>query len=321
MPGVDTADGMDLPDAELADGTDDGTDGTDDGSHDSTDDVTDDSTDDSPADAGGGTGFGDGGPGRTLPRGIKPLLVLAKIREVLEAFTVDRPELTLPEIRRDTGLPASTCQRIVANLVAEGLLDRVADKYRIGLNLAFWAAPSSTGLDLVHLLMPIVRELREETGETACLFRREGDFRVCVAMAETHHAVRREMHVGKIMPLHAGSASRVLLAWDAEAAAGVLGGPLARFTDFTVTDAELLRIALQQTRAQGFASTAEERDAGAASVSAPVFDAQAKLITAIGIAGPTQRLTPQRCHDWTPAVLDAARRATRMLGGRYPSPS
>jgi DNA-binding IclR family transcriptional regulator len=313
MRGVDTADGMDLPDAELADDPD----GTDDGTHDGTDDLA----EDSPEGAGVGAGIGDGGPGRALPRGIRPLLVLAKIREVLEAFTVDRPELTLPEIRRATGLPASTCQRIVANLVAEGFLDRLADKYRIGLSLAFWAAPSSTGLDLVHLLMPIVRELRDETGETACLFRREGGFRVCVAMAETHHAVRREMHVGKIMPLHAGSASRVLLAWDAEAAAAVLGGPLTRFTDFTVTDAELLRIALQQTRAQGFASTAEERDAGAASVSAPVFDAQAKLITAIGIAGPTQRLTPQRCHDWTPAVLDAARRATRMLGGRYPNPT
>jgi len=297
MPGVDTADGMDLPEADVDDGTE------------------------LPggSELPGDEGSADGGAVRALPRGIKPLLVLAKIREVLEAFTVDRPELTLPEIRRATGLPASTCQRIVANLVAEGFLDRVADKYRIGLSLAFWATPSSSGLDLVQLLMPIVRELREETGETACLFRREGDFRVCVAMAETLHAVRREMHVGKIMPLHAGSASRVLLAWDPEATAAALDGPLSRFTDFTITDGELLRIALQQTRAQGFASTAEERDAGAASVSAPVFDPQARLIAAIGIAGPTQRLTPQRCHDWTPAVLDAGRRATRMLGGRPPA--
>jgi len=303
MPGVDTADGTDLPGAGLDDGAESG-----------------ESAEGSGVEDSGGEGGGelDGGAGRGLPRGIKPLLVLAKIREVLEAFTVDRPELTLPEIRRATGLPASTCQRIVANLVAEGFLDRVADKYRIGLSLAYWATPSSSGLDLVQLLMPIVRELREETGETACLFRREGGFRVCVAMAETLHAVRREMHVGKIMPLHAGSASRVLLAWDPEAADAALDGPLSRFTDFTITDRELLRIALQQTRAQGFASTAEERDPGAASVSAPVFDPQARLVAAIGIAGPTQRLTPQRCHDWTPAVLDAARRATRMLGGRHP---
>ncbi|MCI2420826.1 IclR family transcriptional regulator [Saccharopolyspora sp. K220] len=255
-------------------------------------------------------------PGRELPRGVKPLLVLGKIREVLAAFSPERPELTIPEIRRATGLPPSTCQRIVANLVAEGFLDRSGDRYRIGLSLAYWAAPASTGLDVVQLLGPIVRQLRDDTGETSCVFRREGNLRVCVAMAETHHAVRREMHVGKLMPLHAGSASRVLLAWDDEAADIVLGGELARYTDFTITDAELLRIALAQTRKQGFAITSEERDAGAASVSAPVFDAQDRLVAAIGISGPTQRLTPQRCHDWTPRVQRAAREATRQLGGR-----
>ncbi|MGP4015929.1 IclR family transcriptional regulator [Saccharopolyspora sp. 5N708] len=257
-----------------------------------------------------------GVPGRELPRGVKPLLVLGKIREVLAAFSTERPELSLPEIRRATGFPPSTCQRIVANLVAEGFLDRTGDRYRIGLSLAYWAAPASTGLDVVQQLAPIVRELRDETGETSCIYRREGNLRVCVAMAETHHAVRREMHVGKLMPLHAGSASRVLLAWDDEAAEVVLESELARYTDFTITDAELLRIALAQTRKQGFAITSEERDAGAASVSAPVFDAQGHLVAAIGISGPTNRLTPQRCHDWTPRVQTAAREASRQLGGR-----
>lgn len=252
-----------------------------------------------------------------LPRGVKPVLVLRKIREILAAFTTDRPELTLPDIRHATGLPTSTCQRLVANLVVEGFLDRTMDRYRIGLNLAYWAAPALTGLDLVQVLAPTLGELRDETGETACIYRREGKFRVCVAMAETHHAVRREMHVGKIMPLHAGSASRVLLAWDSQAAHEVIGGELNEYTSFTITDPELLKLALAQTRQQGFAITAEERDTGAASVSAPLFGPNGKLVAAIGIAGPTQRLTPQQCREWVPIVCRAAEDATRLLGGRH----
>ncbi|MFI7102487.1 IclR family transcriptional regulator [Streptomyces sp. NPDC050161] len=252
---------------------------------------------------------------RALPPGTKPVLVLSKIREILDVFSADRPELTLNGIRKATGLPATTCQRLVANLVAEGFLDRTADHYRIGLSVLYWAAPASVGLDLVQTLAPVIADLRERTGETSCLYRREENFRICVGMAETHHAIRREMHVGKVMPLHAGSASRVLLAWDEPTADAVLNAPLPRYTDLTVTDPDLLRIALEQTRRQGYAITADERDAGAASVSAPVFDHEGRLVAAIGICGPTQRMTPQQCQSWGPTVLSAAKRATAVLGG------
>ena len=56
---------------------------------------------------------------------MPPILVLRKIRQILECFTIQRPELTLQEIVKATGLPQSTCQRLVHNLVREEFLDRV----------------------------------------------------------------------------------------------------------------------------------------------------------------------------------------------------
>jgi len=52
--------------------------------------------------------------------------VLGKIRQIIEVFAPDRPELTFLEIRKATGLPASTCQRLVANMVAEQFLTGTA---------------------------------------------------------------------------------------------------------------------------------------------------------------------------------------------------
>lgn len=68
------------------------------------------------------------------------LLVLAKIRDILDAFTLTRPEMTLTEIRDATGFPSSTVQRLVTNMVAQGFLDRNGDRIRIGMRMAFWAA-------------------------------------------------------------------------------------------------------------------------------------------------------------------------------------
>lgn len=251
--------------------------------------------------------------------GPKPLLVLGKITDILDAFTLQRPVLSLGEIQHATGIPASTVQRLVSNMVAEGLLDRVGDRVRIGVRMAYWAGAAARGVDLLELAGPVLRELRDTTGETAALFRAENGFRVCVAVAETRHALRREMHVGKIIPLHTGSAGRVLLAWDPVLAEEVLAGPLETLTDYTVTDPERLRALIAATRRDGFAITAAERDDGGSGLSAPVFDHAGAVTAALTISGPTIRLTRERCEQYVELLVGAADRLTRTLGGRPPA--
>ena len=168
----------------------------------------------------------------------QPLLVLGKITEILDAFSLSRPSMTLGEIQQATGLPASTVQRLVSNMVAQGLLDRVGDQIRIGARMAYWAATAVKDLDVLSVVNPVLKEIRDKTGETACFFKVEQNFRVCVAIAETRHALRRDMYVGKVIPLHAGSASRVLLAWNPELAEKILASPLEPLTDGTVTSPE-----------------------------------------------------------------------------------
>lgn len=256
-------------------------------------------------------------PSAPKPAG-NTLLVLGKITAILDAFSLTRPILSLGDIREATDLPMSTVQRLVANLTGQGFLDREGDGYRIGLKMAYWAAPATRGKAKLDVISPLLADLRDGVGETACFFTAEQQRRVCVAMAETRHALRREMHVGKILPLHAGSASRVLLAWDPELLEALLRQPLEPITDFTITESQALQAAIRRTRTDGFAITTGERESGASGLSAPVFDSSAAVLGAVTISGPTFRMPEEVCRDWVETLLETAERMTRLIGGRFP---
>lgn len=249
----------------------------------------------------------------------QPLLVLGKITEILDAFSFDRPSLTLGEIQHATSIPTSTVQRLVTNLVSQGFLDRSGDRIRIGVRMAYWAATATKDLDVLSVVNPVLKEVRDLTGETACFFRPEQDYRVCVAIAETRHALRRDMYVGKVIPLNVGSASRVLLAYDGVLAERILSGSLEQMTADSITEAGTLRDALARARADGYAITTGERESGASGLSAPVFDSATDVIGALTISGPTLRMPLSQCEAWVDLLVSHAEQITRTLGGRYPA--
>ena len=249
-----------------------------------------------------------------------PLLVLRKITSILDAFSLAQPELSLADLRAATGIPHSTVQRLVANMVQEGILDRRGDKFRVGVRMAHWAAPAIQGLDYLELLSPVLWRLRDDLGETACIFRESQGKRVCIALAETRRMLRRVVQVGEIMPLHVGAAGRVLLAWNPDVAGQIYSSGLHSLTAHTITDAANLEAAVTKTRADGFAITTGERVSGASGISAPIFGPQAELYGALTVMGPALRMPYDVCASWVETVLAAAEESTRVIGGIIPRP-
>lgn len=170
-------------------------------------------------------------------------------------------------------------------------------------------------------MTPILSSLRDATGESAALYISEGRFRVCVALEETYAALRREMHVGKIIPLHIGSAGHVLLAFQPELIEEVISDPLEKFTDETLTDPDQLRTKAKLARRNGFSISIGEREDGAAGLSAPVFNANMRLFGALSILGPESRMPLEKCQEWVDYLLEAAEKMTRVIGGRFPGES
>jgi DNA-binding IclR family transcriptional regulator len=257
------------------------------------------------------------------PQGTSPLLVLSKVTTILDCFSIERPEPTLQDIIRATKLPSSTCQRLVQSMLHEGFLDRDGDRYRIGIGLVRWATPGTVGLDIVRLIKPVLQELRDQTGETASLYIRDGAYRTIVAVAETRHVVMRPFMVGMVMPIHAGAPGKIFLAYDDEAWNDLVDGEanaLERFTDSTPGTTEDLRTQAEEARSKGYYAAFGERHDDVGSISAPVFDHSGRLVAALGLGFPTQRIGEGDVPRLGPVVAQAAAGASTRLG-HSPRPS
>jgi DNA-binding IclR family transcriptional regulator len=222
--------------------------------------------------------------------------VLDKSVHVLEA--VRGGAGTLAELTARTGLSRATAHRLAVALEVHRLLARdAAGRWRLGPRLAELAGGPAEDV-LLRRAGPVLERLRDATGESAQLYLRRGDARLCIAAAERGSGLRDTVPVGAELPLTAGSAAQVLLAWSPD------GDPLVERAAFTARG-------LADVRRRGWAASVGEREAGVGSVSAPVRDADGDVVAAVSVSGPLERLTrsPGRLH--ADAVLAAAAELTR----------
>jgi DNA-binding IclR family transcriptional regulator len=211
--------------------------------------------------------------------------VLDKTVSVLNAL--ESGPASLAQLVAGTGLARPTAHRIAVALERHRLVSRdPRGRFVLGPRIAELAA--AAGEDrLLAVAQPVLNQLRDVTGESAQLYRRQADVRICVAAAERATGLRDTVPVGSALPMTAGSAAQVLLAWE-EPERTRLGLAGAKFSAATIA----------QVRRRGWAASVAEREAGVASVSAPVRGPGGRVIAAVSVSGPIERLTrsPGRLH-------------------------
>lgn len=223
-------------------------------------------------------------------------------KAVLVMSALEAGPATLAQLVSATHLARPTAHRIAVALEFHRLVARDSQgRFVLGPRLTELA--SAAGED--HLLAaatPVLTALRDKTHESAQLYRRQGEVRVCVANAERPIGLRDSIPVGATMSMLGGSGAQILLAWEEPERLhrGLVG---ARFN----------ATMLSAVRRRGWAQSVGEREPGVASVSAPVRDASGKVIAAISISGPIERMgrQPGRVHG--PIVMAAARKLTEIL--------
>ena len=215
--------------------------------------------------------------------------------------TIAESPCGLAELCERTALPRATAYRLAAALEVHRLLARDDDgRWHLGPAVTELAARVND--PLVAAGAVVLPALREATGESVQLYRREGTSRVCVAALEPAAGLRDTVPVGALLPMTAGSGAKVLLAYsDAAIQQAVL--PSAKFTD---------RV-LAEVRRRGWAQSVAEREPGVASVSAPVRNGRGVVIAAISVSGPIDRIGRRPGARWAADLVAAAEQLTRRL--------
>ncbi len=238
--------------------------------------------------------------------------VLGRALRLLDAFGPTRPVMTLSQIARHAGLPLSTAHRLLGELVTWGALERdEAGCYRIGLRLWELAAlaPRSTGLR--ERALPFLEDLSQVTRENVQLAVREGSELVYIERIAGTGAVPVLTRVGGRFALTATGVGLVLLAHaPLDVQEEVLGGPIERFTECTVTDPARLRGMLADIRTNGFSISDRQVTMDSLSVGAPVYDGRGQVVAAVSLVVRHGGASP---HALAPLVRTSARAISRAL--------
>ncbi len=226
--------------------------------------------------------------------------VLDKAALVLGAL--ESGPATLAQLVAATKLARPTAHRLAVALEYHRFVARdMQGRFILGPRLNELA--SATGEDrLLAAAAPILKILRDHTGESAQLYRRQGDHRICVTAAEREIGLRDSIPVGATLSMLAGSAAQVLLAWEEPERLhrGLHGAA------FSAT-------VLSAVRRRGFAQSVGEREPGVASVSAPVRNPSGRVIAAVSVSGPIERMGRQPARLHAQAVVAAANRLTQVM--------
>lgn len=205
-------------------------------------------------------------------------------KAVLVLRALESGPLSLQGLMDATGLPRATAHRLATALECHEMVDR-EDGGRFGLGPGLVrlgrAATHRSTRSLVDAAGPCLQRLRDATGESAQLYVRSGDNRVCVASLESPHSLRTIVSIGATLPMDRGSAGKVLS-----------GDP--------------------EVRQRGWAQSVEEREIGVASVSAPVV-VGGELVAAVSVSGPIERTSRQPGRKYAAEVVASARAVEAAL--------
>lgn len=231
---------------------------------------------------------------------------------ILQILAEEGRSLGVTEIARRVRLGKSTTHRLLASLTKPHVVRRDPETslYGLGFRLLSWTSAWLDRIDVRTRALPHLRQLREKCQETVSLNILDGLRRVAVERLETSHELRFVVDLGKPLPLHMGAGSKAMLAFLPEhdirqVVKAARLGPRARGA---------LRRDLAEIRRAGTAATRGERIPGSVSVSAPLFNHEARVIGSVSILSLAVRCTDDVVKSHRELVRQAAQAVSYDLG-------
>lgn len=231
---------------------------------------------------------------RERPAIVSGVASADRVLRILAAYQRGDQPLELGELAQRTGLVKSTIMRLVFTLEQRGFINRLADgRYQLGSEIFRLSSIYQETLGLEAHVLPVLMKLVQQTGELATFFIRHGVHRLCLYRADSPHLLKVDIKAGDTRPMDQAATAQVLRIFESAAKDKPVPVKIPVFS-------------------------AGATDPHVASMAVPVIGLTPAIVGAIGIHGPTSRLTPTRAKQISSVLLDAGKALTNTLGGKYP---
>lgn len=239
-----------------------------------------------------------------------------KVLGILGYFEPRRPLASIDQLANAVDVPKSTAYRYVSVLKEMGFLaDNGKGGYHLAPRVINMAAAARAAISYADIARPIMHQLSEDTGETVLLLQRMGDNAVCIARAESRHAIRLSYEVGTSFPLHRGAApGKLLLAFMDNRERNTYLTRAARSDGALAARMKAFQQELEAIRESGIAEAINEIIPDVCGLAAPVHE-YGEVIAALAVAGPSFRFQG-RVRD---QIESALRKASARLSAELTS--
>ena len=225
---------------------------------------------------------------KSVSRAIHLLRAVAKCNEVGGHLST---------LARNVGLHVVTARRLLAVLVAEGLIsfDPQAKTYRIGIAL-YHLGSAAKQFDIRDRLRSTLEKIADKTEDTVFLFVRQGNDSICIDRIEGRFPIRALLvDVGTSRPLGIGASSLALIAFlPDDQFDEVFAANLKNYESFPNWTPQLILELARKSQKRGYVVSDSYFWPGVTAVSVPVFDVQGSVIAAVSVSAISSRMKRAR---------------------------
>jgi len=219
---------------------------------------------------------------------------LERALKILELFSSNPEGLTISQITDNLQFPRNSVFRITATLYDYGYLirDKHSKIFQLSPKLWIIAHSALSEQNLVQKAIPIMRDLRDEYGETVALGVLRGQEGMVIEEISGTHPFRFVLEPGKKFAIHCSAPGKAILAFlpSEDRDVKIENLEFIRYNDRTITNKKVFKKHIEKIRKSGYATDEAEGTEGMHCVSAPVFNHKGEPIAAIWIAAPSMRI-------------------------------
>ena len=220
---------------------------------------------------------------------------------IMEVLAKESTPMSLSEISYRANLNISTTHRLLNTLISKGFAeqDPSTGRYKLGLKTFEIGNAALYSLDIRSLGRPYLHELVKKYRETANLYIYNNGEVILIEQEESPSPVKLGLQVGSRLPAYCTSAGKIFLAYmsEFELKRVLKNFPLRKMAVGTIVDVEILRNELQNVRKYDFAEGRDEMEEGISCLAVPIRDHEGKIIAALSILGPTNRLNDSQVKE------------------------